>query len=656
MKVLKVLVGILLVIFLVIAGTIFLAQRYLTEERVKALVIPPLEEATGLKVQIEGVKRSGLFGVKVTGVSFLDPREGQKVLSADELRLSLSFWPLIRGELNVTELVFVRPRVVLVREKDGRLNLERYFLKEEKAKGPAEAKGPPKLALVFQNLRVEGAQILFRDELKKLPPAEALLSLAAKLSLSQGQLSVDGQGSLDAQVAGGPLVSGLKFRLFSGSGIKVSLLGGKFLGGDLKGEVNIREERLLGLLKLEKADFKETGELAQRLKPYFFPEAELPKLAGSFDLEADLSGSTKVPEIRAVFRPHPLQVVYAPYRLEITGEGTLQKMVLTPNFLVSINGEKLRLSGQVDLRPKVPQVNLLVEGKKFDLKPLLVEENQAPSSEGSSSPSKGQEKAPLIVPVTGKVRLRLEELCYHLCAKEVKSEVYLKPQEIDLKDLSFLLGGAATQVTGKVSGLSHRPLGKLSYSVAGLDLPLVLEAFVPESNYFTSGKVWSEGRFTFRGIESETIKKTLNGLGQAKFLNLGLKPSPLTNALATLLHFDELQKLHFQEGQGKFEVKNGLVHLRGRFQREGLGLLLEGTIGLDGRLNLNPEILFQGEMARLFARRFPGASLFKTEKGYVVPFTVRGTVDKPKLALVQIEKKIKEKAVEKLFQFLGPKN
>ncbi len=654
MKVLKVLVGILIIVLLVVAGTVFLAQRYLTEDRIKALIIPPLEEATGLKVKIGEVKRSGLFGAKVTRVSFLDPVEKQRVLSTDELRVALRFLPLIRGELNVTELVFIRPKVAIVREKDGRLNLERYFLKGKETSRETEAKGPPKIALVFQNLRIEKAQISFRDERKELPPAEVLFSLDSKLSLAGGRLALDGHGNLEASVAGAPLVSDLKFRLFSGSGIKVSLLGGKVFDGELTGEISLREERLLGLIRLEKADFQVLAQLAQRLKPYFFPESELPALAGKFDLETDLSGSTKAPQIQAVFKAHPLKITYEPYRIEITGQGLWQKMVFSPQFRISFNGEELNLSGRIDLQPKVPKVDLLIEGEKFDLKPLLAEGPE--TLEKDSSTAKGEKHEALSIPVTGKLKLHLAELCYLVCAKEVKSEIDLSPGEIDLRDLNFFLGGAVTQANGKITGLPKHPRGQMAYSVAGLDLPALLQALVPESNYFTSGKVWSEGNFTFQGLEGSRIKKTLNGLGKAKFLNLGLKPSPVTQALANLLRMEELRNLHFREGQGRFQVKNGLVHLRGKFQHEGLGLLIEGTVGLDGRLNLTPEIFFQGQMAKLFAQRFPGASLFKTDKGYAIPITIQGTLSEPKLALVQVERKIKEKAVEKLFQFLGPKN
>jgi len=610
-------------------------------------------------VNIAGVGRSGLFGVKVTGVSFLDPAEKEKVISADELRLSLRLLPLLHGEIVVTELVFVKPQILIVREKDGRLNLERYFAGKKEAEKKEEAKGPPKMALVFQNLKVEQAHILFRDEMKKLPPAEGVFSLSAKLSFSEGKLALDGEGRLDLQAAGAPVVSDLKFRLHaSGETIVVTLLGGKVLEGNLTGEIKLHQEAISGLIKLEKADFKALDQLAQKLKPYFFPEAELPSIAGQFDLVAHISGSVKNPVIKATFKPHPLRVHSPPYRLEISGQGTLQDMVLQPDFDISINGEKLKLTGKIDLRPKVPRADLLISAQKFNVKPLLPEES-APPKETKVSATKKPAKGSLSVPLTGKIRIQMAELCYLLCAKDVKSEIDLKTREITLRDLSLLLAGATIQAQGRLTNLTQTPRGRFSFSLAGLDLPLLLDSLVPKSNYFASGRVWSEGNFAFQGLEADLIKKTLSGLGKAKFLDLGLKPSPITDALASLLRMDELKRLHFKNGEGSFEVKNGLVHLRGKFQHEGLGLSLQGTIGLDGRLNLTPKIFFQGKMAELFAKRFPAASLFKTQTGYVVPLTIRGTLDQPKLALVQVEKKIKEKAkekaMEKLFQFLGPK-
>ncbi|WP_022852615.1 DUF748 domain-containing protein [Thermodesulfatator atlanticus] len=660
-KLAKILAAVLVVFLVVIVGIYFVASRYLTPERIEALIVPPLEKATGLQVSIGEIKRSGFFGIKVSKIDFKDPKTHQNIIAADELRLALKLSPLLQGKLVVSEVAFIRPRVLIVREKDGTINLVRYFGPKEAAKPAKEVppkEAPPKeLALVFQNLKIEKALIEFVDLKKELPPAKATFSLAGGLKVKGTSLVFSGDGSFDLLMNNYALVKGLSFKAqATGRETKFVLNGGKILSGTMKGEILLSGQKIKGNISLNKASFKEAEELAKALKPYLFPEAELPRLDGNFDVEIALAGTTQNPLYALTFYPKPLLLEQKPYTLQAEGLIRVNPEEVSPKLKVAVNGEKMDISGKISLKGTPPYANLLITAEKFNLKSLLPEEEKANQEEIPSN-KEPQKNKPLVLPIAGNIQFKAGEVCYTLCAEDVKANIKLAQDRIDLKNLNFLFAGAISQVNGNVSELSKTPKLKFAYSVAGADLPTLGESFFPESNYFVSGKVWSEGAFSALGLGSDAIKKTLSGQGNAKFLQVGLKENAITTLAAQLLHVDELKNLMFENGSLGYTVKDGLVNLKGHFAKEGLALDLLGQVGLDGRLNLSPKLKLSGKLAKVFAKKFPGASLFKTKTGYEIPLTIKGTVEKPKVSLVGVEEKVKEKieekAVEQIFKFLG---
>ncbi|WP_457755508.1 DUF748 domain-containing protein [Thermodesulfatator indicus] len=662
-KLSKILGAILALILVVIVVLYFVASRYLTPERIKAFIVPPLEEATGLKVSIGEIKRAGFFGVKVTQVNFADPQVQKNVISAEELRLSLKLSPLLKGKLVVSEVAFIHPKILIIRKPDGSINLVKYFSAKETTKpqeAPPAKKEPGKLALIFQSIKIENAKINFIDLKKELPPAEGKFSLNGGLKLEGTSLAFFGKGHLNLTVEKYPLIENLQFKaLVKGKENQIIFEGGKVLKGKVEGKVLLAEDTLKGLIKLSKASFKEGENLAKVLRPYFFPEAELPELDGHFNVEISLAGKTANPLIAVSLYPKPLKIKQGPY--EIITEGLIRatRTEVSPKIDVAINGEKLNVSGKISLKEALPKVDLLISTKKLDLKALIPKgEKETPSKEASKeqTPSKAG-KASLAIPITGKIRFQGDEVCYQVCAKDTKAEIVLTKERIDLKTFNFLLAGALAQLNGTVTDLSKTPKIKFAYSIAGADLPALVQNFLPKSTYFASGKVWTEGSFSARGLEAETIKKSLTGQGNARFMQIGFKENPITILVAQILKIDELKSPSFEQGKLKYSIVNGWVNVKGNFSREGLLINLAGKIGLDGQLNLTPKLLLTGKYASIFVRSFPGASLFRGPNGYEIPLTISGTIESPKVSLKEVEEKVKEKvkekAIKEIFKLLG---
>ncbi len=647
--------GFLIAIFLlVLAAVFFLANRYLTEDRVKGLIIPPLEEATGLKVSIGQIKRKGFTSVKISEVDFSDPKTDQKVIGVDELRLSLRFAPLLQGKVVVGELLFKRPSLLLVREEDGRLNLEKW-LEEEKGKTPSKPSKPsrPKMAFIFQNIKIQGAQIAFLDRKGELPPVKAEISLGTQLEFSRQGLSLKGQGLLSSlKVASFPVGRQISFivDLFPQKA-QIRLTKGRLLEGEINGKIHFSGQDLGGEILLSRASFEALGKLAQHIRPYSFPETEIPPISGAFDFKVTLSGTMTKPSYMLTLLPNPLAMEYPPYHLQIKGKALLSDDILRPELSIKLNGESLNLKGVVsDLGQSLPKVDLLLTAESLNLKTLVPKKR---SGQDTKRPPQGPASSPFpLIPAQGKLRFRVKKLCYQVCSQDVLGEVSFSPKAVELKRLQLILAKAQTQITGKMTHLVKQPQIDLHFSLAGMDLPLLLQDLCPGSAYVSSGKVWAQGAFQTKGANSLAWRKNLSGNGVTVFENLGLKESPVSIILAKVLKTPKLKQLRFQKGKANFVVKQGKILVQGKFYQKELKLSLKGDIGLDGRLNLRPLLIFEGPLASELETRFPPARFFKKGNSIEIPLQLKGTFSKPKIS-VPVQQKLQKKIQEKFLQFLG---
>ncbi len=670
-KALKILSAFLVLLILLIGTVFFLASRYLTEERIKAFLIPPLEQASGLKVSLGKIKRQGFAGVVVREVAFLDPATHEKVLSADKIRLALDLWPLLHGKLVVTKLVFEHPQLSVVREKDGTLNLERYFGAQKKGAVPKEetsaeegsrpkSEGTAKWALVFQHLAVKGAHISFKDLQGQWPAVELLFSLEAALRLQGASLSVEGDEEVAwLKVASYPVLKGLKGRLsLSQKGLALTLCQGELLGGTLSGAFKSDFKDLEGKVSLEKASFEELNRLLGVLKPYFFPQATLPKFSGAFALQGEFQGPLKEPRYNLVLNLSPLSLTQPPYQLSLSGQVGLNPTQIRPDLHLTINGQTLALSGTVSRwQSPLPQVDLGIKADQLDLKALLPPEEAQPKgpSTGKPSPTAQTATAPLVLPVKGKISLQAQSICYDLCAQKIDAKAQLSPQKIDLH-AAFVLAEGQVKTAVQVKDLAHKAYTALNFKIERLVLPELLKALSPKSAYVTSGLLWAQGAFRTQGLSAEVIEKNLKGKGEAKFTHLGLKEIPAAVIAADLLGVPDLTRLSFDQGNLIFSVAQEKVSLDGAFTRPGLALNLRGDVAFKGYLDLKPVLVFDEPYASKLRKRLPGANFLEDQGKLEVPLEVKGPFAKPKVRLrltKKIKKKLEEKVKQKLFEFLG---
>ncbi len=204
-------VGIIfLLIVAVIAGLVAFVHYYLTEERVKALVIPQAEAALGRKVAIGDIKIGLFSGITIQDFLIKESDAQTDFVSTRAFVLSYKLLPLLQKKLIISEIRFDEPSVQITRDSRGNFNYSTLAVlsgekQKKKEPKPQASAGALPLALTINQIRLNSARIRINDQMGEIPAVDATSNV--KLNVSIGRtlqdLQYNGTFDFDAAVAYG---------------------------------------------------------------------------------------------------------------------------------------------------------------------------------------------------------------------------------------------------------------------------------------------------------------------------------------------------------------------------------------------------------------------------------------------------------------------
>ena len=199
----KILVTFFVLIGVVLVGLSLFVHFYLTEDRVKALVIPQAEKALGRTVQIGGIDIGLFSGITVKDFTVKETDGHTDFISTKEFVLRYDLLPLFQKKIVVSKVRLDAPYVRVSRDKDGLFNFETLAVLAEAEPGkqksedigkPASAALP--LALTVNKVTVDNAQFVVRDALKEIPDTDVKADLKVSLDLGRDLASLRYRGDL----------------------------------------------------------------------------------------------------------------------------------------------------------------------------------------------------------------------------------------------------------------------------------------------------------------------------------------------------------------------------------------------------------------------------------------------------------------------------
>ncbi len=154
---------ILAIPIVLLAGAVVALKLYFTSERLKALVVPRIEEATGTPVAIEDISLSIIptIALDVRGLSIAS-KPGfteQPLLAIERLLLDVKLWPLFEKKVEVSSLVLERPRITLETKEDGSTNYAREKSAPASTPSAPAPEATPMAAVLLPDFRIVNGYI-----------------------------------------------------------------------------------------------------------------------------------------------------------------------------------------------------------------------------------------------------------------------------------------------------------------------------------------------------------------------------------------------------------------------------------------------------------------------------------------------------------------
>jgi uncharacterized protein involved in outer membrane biogenesis len=173
------------IIVVVIVGLTIFVKSYLRSDRLKAIIIPKIEDYTGRKASIGNIDVSLFKGIDVEGISLMDKGGKAEFLKVREFVLNYSLLPLLHKQLVIKKIEVVAPSVALVREKDGTYNfsdiLEKSKAGEKEAKPAGTEEGGVPFSVVTDKITVSDATMTFSDEQGTIPQVSLVADIDLKV-------------------------------------------------------------------------------------------------------------------------------------------------------------------------------------------------------------------------------------------------------------------------------------------------------------------------------------------------------------------------------------------------------------------------------------------------------------------------------------------
>ena len=208
---------------ILIVGAVFALKAYFTSDRLKALIVPQIEQATNRSVAINDISLSVFPAIAVDMEGFtMSNRKGEgfsqsPFLALDGLSVSVSLMPLLRGNVEITTVVLDRPKVLVETNKAGVTNYADMTETSGAAGEDTSTSTSSSMAgFLLSNLLINNGSVDYIDY--KGNSAMKVRGLDNTMSLKGGSEGVTVEGKVSVAdfsygTVTAPLVSGLRLGL-----------------------------------------------------------------------------------------------------------------------------------------------------------------------------------------------------------------------------------------------------------------------------------------------------------------------------------------------------------------------------------------------------------------------------------------------------------
>lgn len=331
---------------------------------------------------------------------------------------------------------------------------------------------------------------------------------------------------------------------------------------------------------------------------------------------------------------------------------------------LTVGFEKANINGQVANYTTIPEIELNIDSQSIDLDKLASLKQFTTDSEEAeqiAQPNSAENGAPppdLKLSAKGKVRIK-ELTVNQVQVKNIDLQYLLKNNVISLEKLKADIFGGNIHGEFAADISSHEPTFEGKIDAKDIQTPEIMKYLKKPAEYL-SGDLSAYLVLLGSGKEWPTIKKTLDGEGQFSLVDGGLHNTPITTALATLLGIAELRDLNIGKFYGDITIQQGQVRMDADLDSEDIEAQMQGTVGLDGDVNLPIKLRLSREHSASLQNKAGFTSYLADDDGRTtLHLKLKGSVQEPKLSLSsagvrkQVGKVLEKKIAAEISRAIG---
>ncbi len=402
---------------------------------------------------------------------------------------------------------------------------------------------------------------------------------------------------------------------------------------DVSGSIaNLAKNPLLDIMLKLAGDLKDLEGLT--------PETKTMKLAGTMSVKTAVKGAASKPSYYGDFAVSNGMVDGIGLAKPITNfkfSGTLQNEGAKINECRGrIGNSDFALTGNISNFAK-PVVQLSNTSNAIDLDELFPK-SAAGKKAGGSGTGGG-------VPITLQGAVKINKVSgMDMEFRNVNTKITYDNGIIDLKDCN------ADAFDGKVKfdlyyNINSPEPYRINSRMTNMSAQKVFKRFLKFDRF--EAKLNGIGNFQGKGFDQKQVISNLNASGNFKFGSGAFKNFALVTGLLAWLGFKDKKDLPFNDFMCSFKIANGKTRVDDWALATSMGnMLTSGTIGLDGKLNLDLTFTLNKQESDALKKHHADWILFYDKAGKaVIDMNITGKVLDPKFALdtKKIQQRLKGK-------------
>jgi uncharacterized protein involved in outer membrane biogenesis len=667
-KPVKIVIVVIAAVLVLAAGLALLAKSYLSEDRMRALIIQTAEKSLNRRVTLGRLDISLFRGIVARDFEIYDKDPKEVFLRTDEFVLRFQFLPLLSRNLVIDKLGIANARVNIQTKADGTYNFTDMVKPGKVEEQEKEKTAGLPVNLNVKNIAIKNMKISYTDPDGKLAKADAVVNAEMEITGTSGT-SFSSEGTIKGVVTQAVLPernktlkdinAEIKYKAALDMEAKQAALNALDIvliniPVHIKGSVNYAAETAYSL-GINVPEYN-LAQFRKDILAMFLPAGTV--LGGNVSAQLNLNkkpGKDIPPAFNGTVRLARTSIAAQAMNFVLDGLVKLQPEIISLEGLRLIAGQNAAdITGSVRDYMKYPDINIKISSRSIALDDLILIAPAAPTTEAKREPE------PMNLKMHAVSQLDIDSTRYKgIAITNFRFRCELKDNVLKILYLNGNTLGGSLALKGTVD------LGRRGYrysmapALAAVKLEEVTKAFAPKAADKLFGSLSGKADISGAGTVPENVKRNLKGKGEFAINNGSLRNSELSARLLAILGLQDLREIPLEKANGRFTIANGTVNLTTLISSTDLAMDQKGTIGMDEKLDLGVLVKVSDRLSPRVVSQSPIARFLSGEKGWTtVPLRVGGTISNPSYGVdtkavgSKIREDVQKKLGEELQKFL----